>query len=334
MLKTSLVIGASHFLGAHLVKRLLRLGFRVTALIDTNDSTWRLNDILDGLELRRANFQSPKDVSKIVKHYAPSGHVFYVSAYGEKKHQTDIEKTEYFNFILMKHILSEIIDLEFESFVYFGSYLEDAISPNFNYGDHDPATLEYRIIKGVAKTHLIYEAIKESLPIYYIKPYHLYGTYFSINTAFGKFILDAAIKNKFTMNSIFLNKDYIHVKDFVNFSIMIAMLRPRNKVVFECGTGNVFKIDEFKKLMITFLPQLKNEISDLNESLYQEKPEKILVSNPSLIKDLVSWEPTVSLEVGFKEIFCWVQKFVILYPEYFKYQEDIIRLEIKNSRLY
>lgn len=334
MLKTSLVIGASHFLGAHLVKRLLRLGFRVTALIDTNDSTWRLNDILDGLELRRANFQSPKDVIKIVQHYAPAGHVFYVSAYGEKKHQVDIRQTEYFNFILMKSILAEIIDLEFESFVYFGSYLEDAITPNFNYGDHDPATLEYRIIKGIARSHLIYESMKEGLPIYYIKPYHLYGTYFSIHTALGKFILDAAIKNTFTMSSIFLNKDYIHVKDFVNFSIMVAMLRPRNKVVFECGTGNVFKINEFKKLMINFLPQLKNELLSLDESLYQEKPEKILISNPLIMKELVSWEPTVSLETGFKEIFCWIQKFVILYPEYFKHKEDLIRLEIKNSGFY
>jgi nucleoside-diphosphate-sugar epimerase len=136
------------------------------------------------------------------------------------------------------------------------------------------------------------------------------------------------------MSSIFLNKDYIHVKDFVNFSIMVAMLRPRNKVVFECGTGNVFKIDKFKKLMINFLPQLKNELLSLDESLYQEKPEKILFSNPLIMKELVSWEPTISLETGFKEIFCWIQKFVILYPEYFKHKEDLIRLEIKNSGFY
>jgi len=335
MLKKALIIGASHFLGAHLAKRLIRLGFKVTALVDVNDKIWRLMDVLDVLEIKRADFFAPQELCKIVSQYTP-GYIFYVSSYGEKEHQTNKKMIQYFNFTLMKEIFDELSETGFETFIYIGSYLEQLAlnTPNPNHAAattncshttkecYPPNILEYGSAKNLATKYLAKEAISCGLPIYSIRPYFTYGPYFSCRTAFGKLMLNAGLRNRLELNHEFINRDFVHVRDFVNFAVAITMLKPRNKVIFDCGSGFTVSAQDIVNTLAAYLPKLNLKLVDYSQC-YCANYLNLAPADIAINKEVVpSWEPTITLDFGIKDIVGWVTRNTILYREFFQEEAD------------
>lgn len=328
MLKKALVIGASHFCGSHLVKRLVRLGFRVTALVDTNDSLWRLVDCMDSLELKRANFFSPKDMKKIVNHYS-SGLIFYVSNYGQKHHQVNRELTYYLNFTLVKEIVDNLLDGDFESFVYIGSYLERVAELDLKSCEqNDSSTENYWIAKHCATTYLSGVAEKTGLPIYSARPSQVYGQYFSSKTAFGKFILNASLRKRLLPDTLFLNKGYVHVRDFVNYVVSVAMLKPEGRVVFDCGSGETLSLKSVVEIIKTVIPEIDDSGVDYEMFEHFEKNSKPFIAGDPPKDILPAWVSRMSLEDGVRDLLLWSRSNTILYRDFFQEEDD------KKNRYY
>jgi UDP-glucose 4-epimerase len=77
----SLVTGASGHLGSYLVRRLLDEGFEVVALVREESNLWRLSDVLDRVELIRADLSNIKRAAPAILEARPEA-VFHLAWQG------------------------------------------------------------------------------------------------------------------------------------------------------------------------------------------------------------------------------------------------------------
>lgn len=312
MIKKVLVIGASHFLGYHISRRLVKLGFYVNCLVDKINSTWRLTEILGSAEVLKVDFQSPDKIIKVVNVLQPE-HIIFVSNYGAKKNHTDKQEIEYRNLKLLKEILPSISEIPLESFLHFSTYLEHFLPQNnLSCGNFsDESSPFFREIKNMATAFLQKEAQGKKLPIYTIRPGFVYGSYFSEKTPLGNFILDSAFKKDSEIDDLILNKDFIHVRDVIDFAISVLMTKPSDSFVFDCVSGNIVNQDQIINVFKQVDPSISIKVAkSISAAAFPE-----IKNNIKLHENYFSWTPKISLQEGFKELLKWTELNRIIYKD-------------------
>ncbi len=330
MLKKALVLGASKFIGSHLIKRLVRVGFKVMAIVHSTDPIWRLTEVMDSIEFKRLNMLSPKEVVKFIKEYSPE-YIFYVSNYGEKAEQNNIELMYYLNLYLLKDLIEEIIEDKFEALIYISSYLENEVNEqqlNINKSNTNSYVNNYGFIKWCASNFIKETNSKLGLPVYSIRPNFVYGSHFSEQTPFAKFLLNAIFKKSLILDHSFLNKDFIHIKDLVNFILSVSILKPVNQASFECKSNKILQPRELVQIMQNILPEVS--IQNTNLAHYETEPPKYFLNNSYSHQNKFAWNPSIEHKEGLKDLVSWVQRNSLFYKNFFT--EESLQFKI-NSRI-
>lgn len=314
MLKKSLVLGGSKFLGSHIVKRLAKIGFRVMALINSSDPIWRLTEIINCIELKRVNFSDNQALVRIIKTFAPD-YIFFVSDYGEKVFQDNNELIYYLNLYLLKDLVEELIEEKFEAFIYIGSYLEHLVSTkNLYFNTYQKEHLDqYALVKYSASKYLANTAKEYNLPLYSVRPYFVYGSHFSEYFPFAQFLLNAALRKQLILDESFANKDFIHIKDFINFVLAVAISKP-NKQILDCGSGNILELSTLLNIVKNFVPELERNYD--NTPLTKKSYIPLIASNEDY-KTSLSWAPSIRPEEGIKDLLIWISRNAAFYNSFF-----------------
>jgi nucleoside-diphosphate-sugar epimerase len=128
-MKRVLVTGASGFVGANLVRRLLHDGHETHLLLRPSHQSWRLKDFVGEMRVHAADLEDRESVCRVVTSSRPDW-VFHLAAYGAYPSQTGLPRMLSTNLIGCAALVDACAETGVETFLHTGSSYE------YGYKDH------------------------------------------------------------------------------------------------------------------------------------------------------------------------------------------------------
>jgi dTDP-glucose 4,6-dehydratase len=151
--------------------------------------------------------------------------------------------------------------------------------------------------------HCAYE-----LPVVTIRPFNTYGPRQSARAVIPTIITQAIAGNTIHLGNLNAIRDFTYVDDTVNGFLCAAVAKDVEGCTFNLGTGNAITIGELSEKIIQKVgSQVKVEME--TSRLRPQKSEvKRLLSDNSLARERLNWEPMISLDDGLEKTVSWVRE--------------------------
>jgi UDP-glucose 4-epimerase len=175
--KRTLVTGGTGFVGANLVRRLLRDGHELGLLVGPSHDPWRLDDISGQLRWLDANLETGTGLREMAANFRPQW-IFHLAAHGAYSWQRDQAAILSTNVLGTSNLVEACLGAGFEAFVNTGSSSE--------YGSKDHAAREdellepdspYAVGKAAATWYCVQSARATGANIVTLRLYSVYGPF-------------------------------------------------------------------------------------------------------------------------------------------------------------
>lgn len=314
MKKRSLITGASGFLGANLVRKLLEKRGEIHLLLRKDSNIWRIKKILSRVNPHIIDYENLDSLSKLVNSIKPN-YIFNFAAYGSYPQQDDLLSSVKVNIHFVVSLLEIIKKMDFEIFIHTGSSSE--------YGFKQTAMKETDLLSpvsyyaatkaGMSLISLVYAKINHK-PITIVRPFSVYGP-FEEKTRLVPTVIMKCLKNEPVYLTQGDNKrDFIYTEDFIDGVLQIAQNPTIGQgKIFNLGTGIQTTIRE----IVLLIHKLTNSKSPL---LWGTYPERTWDTNSwqadiSLVKKVYRWKPNFSLKEGLRETILWFKNNLHYYAD-------------------
>lgn len=260
-IKNVLLVGASGFLGSHLLTGLIKNGYAVTILKRNNSNLWRIKDVLDKVKVY--NYDLTTDPGSIYTENNIDCVVNTATEYGSGKDLAAIVES---NILLPVKLLDAAQKQNLKLFINTDSFF----TKNVNEYDHlNQYTSSKKILRSLMENY-------KDLSIANVQLEHVFGENDS-NEKFVPKIINSLINNtvQIDLTSGLQKRDFIYVGDVVDAYItLIKNYQLINGLAnYELGTGKATSIREFveqahyyagsvSKLNFGALPTRKGEFTE------------------------------------------------------------------------
>src|SRR5262245_38527353 len=240
-----LVTGGTGFVGANLVRRLLRDGHDVSVLVHPAYTAWRLTDVRRDVRLARASLDDAAAVDRAVRRARPEW-VFHLAAYGAYSWQEDFDRILRTNVLGTMHLVRAAVRHGAEAIVNTGS------SSEYGRKDHAPHEQEwvdpnshYAVTKAAATQYCLYTAQREDVHLVTLRLYSVYGPWEEPGRLMPAVIVHAAEGRLPPLADPGVARDYVYTDDVCDAYLRAAARRtlPRGSV-FNIGTGRQTTLKE------------------------------------------------------------------------------------------
>lgn len=303
--KKILITGGTGFVGANLVRRLVKIGHKPVVLIRKESNLWRLKNISSKVDLLETNIldyeRLKKDINKIRPNY-----IYHLAVYGAYQgKQKDLNKIFETNILGTLNLLNAGYHSGIEYFVNTGSSSEYGIKENIMKEKDMLFPINYYGVSKAATTLMVSTfSIQNKLPVATLRLFSPYG-YYEDKGRFVPTVIMAGIKNKeIELSNPNFVRDFIFIDDVIDAYIYFLNGKKYYGEIFNIGSGKQTKLGDF----INILEKEIGKKIKIKWSAYQSnqfEPKK-WQADISKAKIGLNWTLKFRLEEGIKKIVKWI----------------------------
>ena len=301
-----IVTGATGFVGANLVRRLLSDGCEVHVFVRPGCHLWRIQDILDDLRIHWIDVEDAEGVAENVALVKPDW-VFHLAVYGAYPYQTDLNRMLSTNIIGTANMVQAALRTGFESFVNTGS------SSEYGPKDHPASEFEvlepnsnYAITKASASMLCRYTGQREGVGIRTLRLFSVFGPWEEPSRLVPTLIVAAFQRRLPPLASPATARDYVYADDVVDAYLLAASVPGQEPgAVYNVGTGRQTNLSE--------VVEIARQQLDLDtEPVWGSMPDRIWdtdvwVADNRSIRHTLGWSPRWEVADGFRLFAEWIQ---------------------------
>jgi dolichol-phosphate mannosyltransferase len=306
-MKRCLITGGTGFVGANLVRRLLRDGHAVHLLVRPEHAAWRIEEISSDVRLHLLDLSDAQAVSKTSEKIKPEW-VFHLAAYGAYSWQADIAQIFQTNLTGTINLVEACVKTGCESFIHTGS------SSEYGFKDHAPSETEglepnshYAVAKAAATLYCRYMAQAQKANITTLRLYSTYGPYEDPRRLMPTLIRHGLRGEWPPLVNPDTARDYVYVEDVCDACLLAAQTAPREfGAVYNLGTGRQTTLRE----VAAIARRLLNIIADPQWGTMPARKWDTSTwrADCAKIQAELDWRPRHSFEQGFSQMVAWQGK--------------------------
>jgi len=303
-----LVIGASGFIGANLLRYLLEHRDDAVGTFFSSVS-WRLAGIPTA-NIRFCNLHDLTSVRTVLAQVSPKI-IFDCSSFGAYSFEQEADRIHATNYTCFIHLLEEVSRLPLHAYIHAGSSSEYGLNSD---APREDALLlpnsHYAVSKCAATAAVSYFGKCLNMPVVNLRLYSAYGPYEDSSRLIPTLCEHAARGILPPLASAATSRDFIHTDDVTAAFIQAAWaMKPEI-------AGESFNIGSGVGTSLAELATLAQELFQLNaEPQFSPSAARawdvdIWRANPDKAKELLGWTAAVPLRDGLRQIFGWWRQYL------------------------
>lgn len=294
MSKKILITGGTGFLGYHLVKKCVSLGWRVTSLSTRKPIP---DKKIEKVNYLICDISKKKKLEKIVN----SNYNYVINFAGYVNHSNKT-KTIQSHYKGCKNLALIFLNKKIDKFIQIGSSVEygNLRSPQIEKNEKFKKKMKtYYSQAKLMSTKFLLELFKKyQFPVNILRLYLTYGPKQDANRVIPITIKNSLLNKKFNCSSGHQYRDFIYVDDVVSAIIKVLKNQKINGEIFNIGSGKPIKI---KKI----IEKIKNIIKS-GQPIYGKiklRKDEIPKLFPSILKakKMLKWNPKININTGLKK---------------------------------
>jgi len=313
-MKRVLVTGASGFVGANLVRRLLKDGHETHLLLRPAHQSWRVREIASDADIHEADMEDKEAVRRVAAAAKPDW-VFHLAAYGAYPKQTGLQRMLATNLAGCAALVDVCAEMGTESFIHAGS------SSEYGFKDHAVAEEEilepnshYAITKASATHYCQWAARVRNLNAVTVRLYSIYGPLEEPSRLIPTLILHGLRGTLPALASPRIARDFVYVDDAVQAMLQVAAKPsiPRGAIYNICSGVQSTLADVVavaRKLMGISAQPVWSTMPDRKWDTDQ------WVGSPGRAEREIGWRAQINFEEGLKRTIGWFEE----HPEWLRY---------------
>jgi len=309
-----LVTGAGGFIGSHLVEKLVMSGARVRAFVRYNSrgdpGLLRLlpDDTLKKIELIAGDLRdlpAMKDASKnveVIFHLGALIAIPYSYIHPAEVIESNVLGT--MNVLLAGRENSVRRIVHTSTSEVYGSALRVPIDESHPLQGQSPYSASKIGADKIAESFFC----AYDQPIVTIRPFNTYGPRQSARAVIPSIIIQTLKQNQIHLGNLNAMRDFTYVSDTVEGFLGCAQVPGIEGKTINLGVGSEIKIGDLAREIISIIGK-EVDIEVEEERLRPVKSEvNRLLSDNSLAKELLGWQPQVSLSEGLSKTIKWISE--------------------------
>ena len=291
MSKRILITGGTGFIGYHLSKRCIKLGWSVTSL---SSNSPKPNKKIQGVKYIKVDIRDKKKLFKIKKDFD-----YIVNLAGYVDHSNK-KKTLESHYIGCKNLASLFLNKKIKKFVQVGSSIEygKSKSPQIENKKNSQSTFSiYGKAKLLSTKYLMAIYKKEKFPATVIRLYLVYGPKQDINRVIPITIKNALLDKKFNCSTGLQFRDFIYIDDVINAILKTLKNIKTNGEIINIGSNKPVRI---KDLIIRICSLVGSGKPIFGKIKLRKDEIKSLYPNINKAHKILRWRPKISLNTGLK----------------------------------
>ena len=303
-----LVIGASGFIGANLLRLLLEHRDDAVGTFFSGVS-WRLAGISTA-NIRFCNLHDTTSVRTVLTRVGPKI-IFDCSSFGSYSFEQDADRIHATNYTCLIHLLDEVARLPLHAYIHAGSSSEYGL--NADAPREDAPFLpnsHYAVSKCAAAAAVSYFGKCLGLPVVNLRLYSVYGPYEDSSRLIPTLCEHAARGVLPAFAKAATSRDFIHTDD-VNAAFIRAAWAMKPEIA-----GESFNIGSGIKTSLAELAVLAQELFHLNaEPQFSPQAARawdvdIWRANPDKARASLGWTAAMPLRQGLRQTFDWWRQYL------------------------
>lgn len=310
--KKILITGGTGFVGANLVRRLVKIGYKPTVLIRKESNLWRLKDIISKINLLETDILNYKRLKKDIDIVRPQ-YIYHLAVYGAYQgRQKDLNKTFETNIFGTSNLLNASYNSGIEYFINTGSSSEYGIKEKIMKETDVLCPISYYGVTKATTTLLTGTfSIQNKLPIATLRLFSPYGFY-EDKDRFVPTLIMAGMKNKeIELSDPNFVRDFIFIDDVIDAYIYFLNGKKYYGEIFNIGSGKQTILGNFVKSTEKVIGKTI-KIKWTGHKSNQFEPKK-WQADISKAKSKLNWSPNHSMIDGIQKTHGWYKENYKLY---------------------
>lgn len=305
-MKKALVTGASGFIGANLVRRLLADGHRVHVLLRPTAAMWRLNQVVDDVVIHWCDLTNDAQLQNTIAAARPDW-IFHLAAFGNYSWQTDWQTILHTNILATAQLLEACSKQGFEAFINAGSSSEYGLKDCPPQESALPDPNSYYAVTKVSATMLCrYLALSRRLPIITLRLYSVYGPFEDERRLLPTLVAYGLQKRYPPLVNPEVARDFVYVDDASEALVSAAIQAGRfSGEVFNVGSGIQLSMREaVEQVRQLFSIEEQPKWGSMDNRVWDTA---VWIADPKKAATMLGWFPGTDFAAGLKKTTEWFQ---------------------------